>query len=480
LGCLAEHAEAIVKNQITRLVVRQPPGTLKSMTWGVLFPSWVWLDYPQTKFLFATNEQRNASRDAVFCRKLVNSRWYQESFNPDWRLADDQDQKLYFQTTRGGHRLCVTTGGSTGGKKGNILIADDIHDSVLAQSKTVRDSDKSWFRLGFSDRMVNFATGVIIYVGHAVHREDMGEELVAEGWPELRLSEQFEERRRKTFPVAIERGDPRPDASGKLVQPRIRTDPRAEGDWLRPERFGPKQREEVILLGSLYAYRAKHQQEPTARGGSMFDPDKPNRVSAYPVGTVAVRYWDTAASTEESACNTSGVLIGRTPEGRFIIIHEKRGKWNPADRNRIMRNEGLADMKRPGLTFRRLYWEKGTSDSGLERDQILARALAGIPCRADPARGNKIQRAEGLSSQWDAGNVDIIDDDWTHGYLTRMSEFPQSSDKDTTDATSGGFNRLVLSDDDPELYGTADESQTIMGNLPPGTWDATTQSDPYA
>lgn len=469
LSAVADHAEALLWGDLTRLVVRQPPGTLKSMTWTVLFPSWVWIDSPQVRFLIGTNEQKNASRDAVYCRKLLASKWYQEAFRPDWRLTSDQDQKLYYSNTRGGHRLCVTTGGSTAGKKGHILLVDDIHDAKDVHSKSQRESDKDWFRLGFSDRMMNFRTGAIAVIGHALHPEDLSSELIREGWPLLNLPEQMEDRYRKTFPIQIEHD------GNKLTE-----DPRKEGQWLRPERFGPKEREAVILVSSANSYSAKHQQEPKARGGTMFDPDRVNRVSAYPVGTVAVRYWDTAASTEESACNSSGVLIGRTPEGRFIIIDEKRGKWNPTDRNRIMRNEGLFDMKRPGLIFRRLYWEKGTSDSGFERDQILARSLAGIPCRADPAKGNKIERAEGLSSQWDAGNVDILDEDFAHGYLTRMSEFPQSSDKDTTDASSGGFNRLVLSDDDPDLYGTAPVEETLHGQLPAGTFDTHTQSDPYA
>ncbi len=474
LGAVCEHAEALVSGQLRELVVTQPPGTLKSKTWCVALPAWVWTDHPQSKFLLGTNEQRNLMRDSNDTRKLIRSDWYHASFRPEWRVSAEQDQKLYFETTRGGHRLGVTTGGSTGGKKGHFLLVDDIHDAAKVYSKATRDSEKAWFRNGFSDRMVNFRTGVTAVIGHRVHKEDLSGELIQEGWHHLDLPEEWSESRRKTWPVRVD------DEPG---YPALRSDPRTgEGEFLRPTRFGPAEKATTLLRGGALAYAAKHQQKPEVRSGLMFDYDRPRRVPSWPVGTVAVRYWDTAASETESACNSSGVLMGKTPEGRFIVVNERRFKLNASDRNRIMRNTGLEDMRTPGLTFLRLYWEKGTSDSGVERDQLLARALAGIPCAADPAKGSKVVRAEAFSSQWAAGNVDIVvNDEWDwHGYLMRMAEFPISSDKDTTDASSGAFNRLALGALDASMYGTATAAQTIMGNLPAGTYDTKPPSDPYA
>lgn len=468
LGAVAEHAEAIFSGQLTRLVVTQPPGTLKSMTWCVLFPAWVWIDWPQTRFLIGTHDLSNACRDATYCRKLIRSSWYQNAFNPQWRLADDQDAKLFYQTTSGGHRLSVSTGGAVAGKKGHILIVDDLHDATTIHSPAVKTAEKNWFRVGFSDRMMNFKTGCIVVIGHRLERDDIEGELIDEGWPELRLPEEFSESLRKTFPVHCE-------WEGRTLA----TDPRtADGEWLRPERFGPDERDTRIRESGARNYAAKHQQSPIAHKGRMFNPDKVRRVPTYPVGTVAVRYFDTAASEKDDACHTSGVLIGQTPEGRYVVIDVKRDRWGPTDRNRVMRNTGLEDMRRPGLTFRRLYWEKGTSDAGLERDQLLARALAGIPCAAAPPKGPKKVRAEAFASQWEAGNVDVVDADWTTGYLNRMADFPDAKDKDDTDASSGGFNKLALVNDDPDLYGTAEERDTVVGNLPAGTFGTTT--DPYA
>lgn len=469
-GAVCAVATGLLSGALRRVVVTQPPGTLKSITWGVAFPAWTWVETPAVRFLFGTHDLQNAARDAVYCRKLIRSRWYQEMFRPDWTLAGDQDAKLFYQNTKGGHRLSVATGGHVGGKKGHILLGDDIHDASAVWSKKERDGAKEWFRTGFSDRMMNFRTSAIGLIGHRIHKEDLAGELIDEGWPEFRLPEQWSESLRKTWPVAV-----------RMEDGTVRTsDPRTkEGEWLRPERFADAERKDRIDIAGESNYSARHQQEPKSREGLMFDPDKVRIVPTYPVGTVAVRYWDTAASEEDAACATSGVLIGRTPEGRTIIIDRDYGRWAPAERNQHMRGRGLEDMKRPGLKFKRLYWEKGTSDSGKERDQLLARVLMGIPCAADKAKGPKVQRAEALSAQWEAGNVDVVEFDGYRDYLSKMAGFPVESDKDDADASSGGFNKLALGAAGDGDIEAPPDGETYHEDLAPGTYDTHT-TDPYA
>jgi predicted phage terminase large subunit-like protein len=469
-GAVCEHAEAILSGQLRRLVVTQPPGTLKSLTWNVFFPAWTWIEFPQVRFLIAGHDQTNASENAVKCRNLIKSGWYQNSFAPDWRLAGDQDAKLFYQNTRGGHRMSLSVGGSPAGKKGHVLIVDDLHDPVTVHSEAQRRADKEWFRLGFSDRMMNFKTAALVVIGHRLRKDDLEGDLLEEGWPELRLPEELREAKRKLFPVAceLEEGAPKTDR-----------DPREEGDWLRPERFGPNEKKGVIEIGGELAYTAKHEQEPQDRKGQMFDPGKVKIVPGWPTGTVSVWYWDTAASEEESACDSCGVHIGKKPDGTFIILEVISGRFGPTERNNHMRNNALASMHLPGLRMKRLYWEKGTSDSGLERDRILARHLAGIPCAADRAKGPKVERAEGLAAQWAAGNVELLDGPWNRFYLGRMADFPLTRHKDQTDASSGGFNKLALGLSD-DAYITGTEADTVHGGLPHGTYDPNPQGDPYA
>lgn len=401
------------------------------------------------------------------CRRIVLSDWYTKAFRRDksgnvlWNLRADKNESEWYETTRGGHRQAVTVGKSVIGKKGDENIMDDPNDAKKIHSRAENKRVRQWYGEAFFNRVNDFKTGKHMMIGQRTGLEDLQETVVRNrDWVTLCLPEEFDPARRcKTFLPS------KPDVPF-FVDPRT-----TAGEWLRPERFGP---EEKRIFGSMYgprAYAAQHQQKPEALEGRMFDRANLRYVKAVPVGTTHLRYWDTAASEGESACYSSGVHMGRTPEGRYIIMGEIRGRWNPAERNKRMRSSGIQDSRRAGCIGYRLFWEKGAADSGKERDQNLAKYLAGLPAYSDPARGDKQTRAEPFSAQWEAGNVDILDDggEWMELYLEAMEAFPGREQKDTTDASSGAFNKLAMSasDVDPE---TADESETEFGQLPSGTF----------
>lgn len=42
IDAICEHLEAVTRNQITRLVINVPPGSMKSLLACVFWPAWVW------------------------------------------------------------------------------------------------------------------------------------------------------------------------------------------------------------------------------------------------------------------------------------------------------------------------------------------------------------------------------------------------------------------------------------------------------
>jgi predicted phage terminase large subunit-like protein len=455
IGVICEHAEALIRGHLRRLVVTCPPGTLKSIIWAVMLPAWTWIDNPEVRFLVGANDESNANRDSVYCRNLIRSEWYQSTFRPSWALSGDQDAKRYYTNTATGHRLAVSTGGNVAGKKGHVLLVDDLHDVQGAKSKVQRESDKQWFRQSFYDRQMDFTSSAVAVIGARTDPGDIQSELIREGWPELRLPERMEDRLRKTYPVSC-------TTVGT-------TDPRSEGELLRPTRFGDEQEREAVQTFGARDYRARHQQAPESASGKMFNRNLARLIPAVPVGTVGVRYWDTAASTEDTAAETAGVLMGRTPEGRFVVAHVERGRWEASERNNVMRRVGFADLRRPGFTLSGTFFERGASDAGKERDQLLVRFLAGLNVHVSPARGDKVVRAEPLSAQWAAGNVDVVEADWTEAFLESMNDFPFSLRKDVADASSGAFNKVAVSASDVDP-GTAEFDDTEFGRLPSSTF----------
>jgi predicted phage terminase large subunit-like protein len=425
-GPLAEHAEAFLAGELKRLVVTTPPGTYKSRSLLVALIAWQWLRKPGERFLAGTNDYDlglELSRDT---RHLIESPWYQ-GFGPDFRIEEKDAQEL-FTNTRGGQRQVVSVGSTVTGKKATKLLLDDAHDARQVHSPTERNSVIRWFWDAFFDRVDNFVTDGILVVGHRLVRDDLEGDLIARGWPELSFMERMETAYRKTWPL------------GGL-------DPRQEGEYLRPARFGPQQEAEAKQTSEAN-WQGKHQQRPVSVEGTMFPKESlPESVPTWKAGTTAVRFWDTAASTKATASHTSGVLIGRDPAGRFPIINVKRGRWDWSRRDTEILKTAQEDAGRSGMTVAHIVIEHPGGSGGLQAYQILAQRLAGFSVSVQPtsSEGNKVVRAGPLSTQWKAGNVYVVSDGtWdVAGFLDRMEAFPGLTDKDDTDAAGGGFNYLA-------------------------------------
>jgi len=436
-GAVAEHAEAFLSGQLRRLVVTLPTGTYKSRVWSVSTVAWEWVHNPFTRFLVGTNDGKLGWELSDLTRDLVKSEWFRTLFNPDWVIRPDVDAKNLFANNFGGQRQMVSTGSPVVGKKAHRLILDDVHDADSVFSSTVRASDKAWFRNSFWDRQVNFKTSCIVVVNHRTHPQDLASELIHEGWDELRLVERMEERYRKTFPLGG-------------------TDPRNEGEYLRPSRFGPAEEAAVKAISNL-AWTAKHQQNPEVSEGTMFPSAKVKTIPHAPAGTRFVRAWDTAASDTETASNTSGVAVGRTPTGRTVIMDVRRGRWLYGERNEQMLDCARQDSFRSGVDNLGIWIENPGGSGGKVDAGYMVRELAGytVNIATVSGKGNKVKKAGPLSSQWCAGNVDIVKGDWNKAYLERMEAFPGTHDKDDTDASAIGFNELAV------LLGNVDQVEGL-------------------
>lgn len=449
-GALAEHAEALVSGQLRRLVVTSPPGTYKSRTWGVCLVGWAWLARPNLKFLVGANEESLAIRDSLLTRRLVRSGWYREAFSPTWALSADQDAKKLFSNTRGGHRQVTSANASVVGKKFDIGVIDDLHDAVQVHRPVVRENECRWFDEAYFDRQQDFTKSAIVVIAHPLHPQDITRRLIARGWPHLSLCERMESRLRKTFPLGG-------------------SDPRREGEYLRPHRFGPAEEREVKENQGELVWEAKYQGLPRTSEGSMFPKEKIGEIlPVAPAGTVAVRYWDTAARKEETSSFSSGVLLGRQPSGRWIVIDVHRGKWSWAERDREIKKTAESDRWRLNVAVRDTLIEHPGGSGGVQVGEIIVSNLAGYNVHIDTVtgKGDKAFRAGPLSSQWLAGNVDLVAGRWNEGYLDRMEAFPGLPEKDDTDASSGAFNAQALKGDGNQELVTGKPS---VDSMPKGT-----------
>jgi predicted phage terminase large subunit-like protein len=209
----------------------------------------------------------------------------------------------------------------------------------------------------------------------------------------------------------------------------------------------------------------QHKQNARGSAGTWFDP---SHIACWlphpPVGTVAVRYWDTAASEGETACETAGVLLGRVPEGRFIVIDVAAGKWQPVDLDNatVPPRTPIAGGRERVLAQ---WLEEEGGGSGNSDVQSIFRKLAGIPAFAWKGTSDKDVRIRAFADQWQSRNVLRCLGEWNAAYLAQMKTIPWGKHHDQADASAGAFNRLVETPMPTGMVGLPNAGQERMANV---------------
>lgn len=418
LDVICLHMEAVRRRDIKRLLMSLPPNTLKSTIISVCFPAWTWATNPSERFLFASNDGPLASRDASAMRELLESKWYQQSFRPTWRLKDDQDEKTWFANTAGGHRISYSLGAKVTGKKGDILIVDDPNDAKKVHSPVARKAVTEWYDQAFSGRHADERTSPHVICGQRVHKGDLiGHCLAKGGWDLCRLSEEF---------------DPA-DVSETKVWRDGRT---IAGQWLRPDRFGPAEKRDALGRMGSRGYETQHNLRPQDLEGNTFRKAWFKLTTASPGPAVRVRYWD-KAHTQDGGCYTAGVLLARTYEGLWYVEDVVREQHSAMMREKLILNTAKTDRSRYGHVEIVVEQEPA---GGKESAEATVRMLAGFQARIDPASRDKEVRALPFAAQAEVGNVFVMEAPWTAEYLEELNGFPDAKFADQVDATSGAFN----------------------------------------
>lgn len=159
-------------------------------------------------------------------------------------------------------------------------------------------------------------------------------------------------------------------------------------------------------------------------------------------GTKWVRYWDRAA-TEPSPSNpdpdwTVGALIGKQPNGRFVIGDIVRFRGTPHKVEAAILNTASRDGKKV-----RIGLEQEPGASGKMEAGYLAGKLAGYNVKVYPKRKGKEEDWTPLSAQAEAGNVDMVRAPWNDSLLMELEALPLGRHDDQADACSGGFGVTV-------------------------------------
>lgn len=433
--------------RIKRLIINQPPGTMKSMAL-VFWAAWIWTTDPGKRFLTASYTDHNTIRDNLRVRSIVTSQWYRNNFwsEPPVSLSGDQSAKVRFDNTSRGYRIATSVGGVATGEHPDYIIVDDPLKAKDVRSETAILACNEWMDNTISTRIAN--DPAIIVVMQRLHQDDLSGHLLRKGgWEHILLPMRYRPMVAPGYPCSCHsRPDPEMALwSGRgvkrlcLPDPRdIRTEP---GELLWPSKWPEeKVRQEELDLGE-FGTAGQLGQDPVPPGGALFKREWFKIVDAIPSDAQiesTVRGWDIAETdagekTAKTRDWTAGVKISLTRSGDIYVTHATKVQASIVDT--LIKTTAKVDG--PKVKIRE------GSGSGKATIKARAKLLSGYDYAPSPEWDDKISRANPFRAQAQAGNVHLLRADWNEEYLDEMCSFPVGSHDDYVDASSNAYNELA-------------------------------------
>ena len=349
------------------------------------------------------------------CLEVVKSQKYHNLFPrvalsrrkqtaTDWRFAYNS-----------GRVIAAGLEGALTGKGGMLGVCDDtIKTRKEAESKTYRDSTWNAFTNNFMTRMA--PTHIVILVQTPWHIDDV----------QGRIAKKMAESGTDGFPPFV-----------RVRYPARTKNSNGEWDYLFPERF-PRTWYEM-QYGQLSSYDASGLLDcnPIPAEGNVAQPEWFKPLNFVPNIVDKVRCWDFAASVSNHSDFTSGVLMGKTKEGAYVILDIFRERLDAGQVIDTVERISELDGRSVAIGIER---EPGSSGKILF-DQF-ARRMASHVVREIRPSADKLTRALPLFSAAKNGLVFIAPTIHHSVFSDEIRAFPSGEHDDMVDATAHSYNLL--------------------------------------
>lgn len=432
LDAISEHLQAVTAGQIRNLLINIPPRHMKSLSVAVFWPAWEWTRNPESRWVFMSYAGKLSLRDSVKCRRLIQSRWYQENWGDKFQLTGDQNAKERFENNQTGYRLASSVGGLGTGEGGNRIVCDDPHSVSEAESDISRQGVLDWWDQTMSSRLDNPKTDTKVIVMQRVHEADLSGHVLAQGgYEHLCLPAEYEGSKRST--------------SIGWRDPRLKS-----GELLWPDRFGLSEVEALKRSMGSYAAAGQLQQRPAPAEGGILKrhwwrywqplgmklppvmvrfPDGELRGIApvtLPEGLEEIQSWDCAFKDLRTSDYVAGGVWGRRIADKFLLTQVRERMDCPAT------VKAVRDLSRdwPG-TKAKLVEDKANGPAVI---QMLQHEVAGL-IAVNP-EGGKEARAQAVSPEIESGNVYLPHPHvapWVTAFIEECAAFPNGAHDDQVD-----------------------------------------------
>ena len=399
-----------------RLIITQPPRSLKSICTSVALVAW-WLGQDPSQLFACVSYSHIPGLDfARQFRTVITSDWYRALF-PRVQLCKDTETEC--MTTEGGGRFVVPVGGSFTGRGADVIIIDDPIKAEDAQSEKLRRTVNDWYGTTLFPRLDDKEKGAIILVMQRLHEDDLAGKLLREGgWAHLNL------------PAIAEEDQEIPVGPGVVHR-------RKKGDALHPERESVAVLEMIKREMGSIAFSAQYLQRPIPLEGNIIKrawikwyDSPPSRGQ----GAQVVQSWDVASTTADtgdwSVC-TTWLIVKRA----YYLLDVWRGRLEFPDLKRK-----LIALAREHAPNRILIEQAGPGLHLIQELRTNAEPGVPVPIGITP-QGDKFMRMETQSARFEAGQVYLPEQaPWLATFLHEMLGFPKGRHDDQVDSVSQLLN----------------------------------------
>lgn len=479
IDAICDHLTYCSLGDIDDLVINIPPRHSKSMIGSVMWPAWEWTWWPYSQWMCATYAKDLTIRDSVKCRKVIQSRWYQERWGNIVKLTGDINQKMRFQNSENGYRLATSVGGQATGEGGSRILIDDAHNMSEVESDKVREGVISWWRDTMSTRGNDPTRLVRVIIAQRGHHKDLPGYCLSQGtWVHLNLPGYFVPKKRcvtkalkdgnRDYALRNQRKHVNdvfpPEKNPRYEVPLVKgatifKDPRTiERQLLNPERFNQQSMRKISSELTERGEAAQIQQEPSIPGGNIIKRKWWRRwedEESLPPMIMVIQSWDTAFEEGEeddySACTTWGVFEWSDPlEGdhdwksrypgqtrlALMLLH----RWKDKVGFPYLRKKAAELAKQWKVD--RILIEKKSSGHGLIKEMRRKGAQVGYMVRAIKVSKDKTVRTHSASLPFEQGCVFFVQRDWAKEVIDEVAEFPSGEYDDIHDTVTQAVNHL--------------------------------------
>ena len=408
--------------------------THNSILVSVMWPAWEWIRKPEHRYLGASYGSELAIRDAMKCRDIIMSEWYQQRW-PHIMVRKGDDQKLKYALVSGGWRMATSTGGRGTGEHPDTKIIDDPTSSAQADSEAERETANLWFDRTLSTRGESRGAKTVV-VMQRLHDRDLTGHIFSEqkGYEHLCLPMEYEASRKRTV-TKIGWEDPRT----------------VEGSLLWPELFPRASVERLKRLLGEYGTAGQLQQRPNVEGGGILKvthfqlwPDK----KPLPAFEYVVQSYDCAftekTTGDPTACTVWGTFTDKGKRGAMLLDAWSEHLSYPDMREKVIQEWGSVYGKTDEHKGRRadvILVEAKASGQSLLQD-LRQSNIPAIPY--NPGMADKINRAHQMAPILELDCLWIPESrknpgdfvTWAKPIIRQLERFPNAEHDDFCDATS--------------------------------------------